>query len=193
MKLPRPLAALPWTLIPLAAIAAEPAPPAVSASALQACAALTTEAARLACYDKLAGRAPTAAAPAAAATPAPKAAAAPTAGAAAPAAASPSGAAGAAARPASPAPASPEAFGLYSAEHPKALAPTKTETLRILDMSHSPKGFLVLQLEGGQLWELHDGDPLLVSGDTVTVHRAALGSFLVTTPSGRSLRAKRLQ
>jgi len=189
MKPSRPLRALPWALIPVTALAADPAPPAVSQSALQACAALTTEAARLACYDQLAGRAPVAAAPAPAAAPAAKGRpAAP--GAAAPAAPA---ATGAAVPPPSPVPASPEAFGLYSAEHPKALAPARSESLKVLDMSHSRNGYLLLQLEGGQLWELHDGDPLLANGDTVTVRRAAMGSFLVTTPSGRSLRAKRLQ
>ena len=198
MKPLRPLAALSWALIPVTSLAADPAPQAVPASALQACAALTTEAARLACYDKLAGRAPAAVAPAAAAAPAPKAAAAPLGSATVPAATAPGArapgaAAGAAARPANPAPASPQAFGLYSAEHPKALAPARSETLKILDISHSPNGYLLLQLEGGQLWELHDGDPLLANGDSVTVRRAAMGSFLVTTPSGRSLRAKRLQ
>jgi hypothetical protein len=218
MKLIRRLAALPWAAVPLAALAVDPAPQAVSASALQACAALATESARLACYDKLAGRAPAApaaTAPAAAAVPAPAPAAvapvaAPAAGAfavgdgAAPAAASRSAPATApntptaagtarAPAPATAAPASPEAFGLYSAEHPKAeVLTTKAETLKILAVTASPNGYPLVQLEGGQVWELSDADPLLASGVTVTIHRAALGSFLMTTPSGRIHRARRV-
>lgn len=193
MKRSWPLAALPWAVIPFAALAADPPSGAVPASAMQACAALDTESARLACYDKLAGRAAPVAAPTAAAphAPAPAAArAAPLATPAAPAAAA------AAAAPAlqTPAAGSPAAFGLYAAEHPKAtLAPTKSETLKILDVGHGPNGSMLLNLEGGQLWELTEGDALLASGATVTIRRATLGSYLVTTQSGRTHRAKRLQ
>jgi hypothetical protein len=223
MKLTWCLAALPWAAVPLAALAVDPAPQAVSASALQACAALATESARLACYDKLAGRAPAAppaaTAPAAAAAPAPApAAVAPVAAAAgasaagasaaadrAPAAASKSAPATApkapaatgtarASAPATPAPASPEAFGLYSAEHPKTeVLTTKSETLKILEVTAGRNGYPLVHLEGGQLWELSEGDPLLASGESVTIQRAALGSYLMTTPNGRTHRARRVQ
>jgi hypothetical protein len=219
MNLIRRLAALPWAAVPLAALAADPAPQAVPASALQACAALATESGRLACYDKLAGRAPAATAPAAAAAPAPApAAVAPVAAPAgasaagtsaagdrAPAAASRSAPATApnapaatgtarASTPATAAPASPEAFGLYSAEHPKTeVLTTKSETLKILEVTAGRNGYPLVHLEGGQLWELSEGDPLLASGKTVTIQRAALGSFLMTTPNGRTHRARRVQ
>ena len=95
---------------------------------------------------------------------------------------------------ASAATASPEAFGLYSAEHPKAVAaPAKSETLKILEVSFSPNGYPLVHLEGGQLWELSDPDPLLASGASVIIRRAAFGSFLMTTPTGRTHRARRVQ
>ena len=211
MTLRRRLAALSWAVVPLAALAADPPAAPVSADALKACAALATESARLACYDKLAGRvaptpaaaAPAAAGAAAAATAAGAAASAPAAStpaatAAAKAAPAPSAAAGApkAAAPATPAPGSPDAFGLYSAEHPKAPAPAKSETLKIVGLSASPNGYPIVALEGGQRWELYnfDGfDPKLTSGTAVTIQRASLGSFLLTTPGGRTHRVRRVQ
>jgi hypothetical protein len=48
-------------------------------------------------------------------------------------------------------------------------------------------------LEGGQVWELEEADPLLAVGDTVTLRRAALGSFMMGTPAKRSHRARRLR
>jgi hypothetical protein len=52
---------------------------------------------------------------------------------------------------------------------------------------------MTVTLEGGQLWELEDADPLLAAGDTVTIARASFGSFLLETPSKRSHRARRLR
>jgi hypothetical protein len=48
-------------------------------------------------------------------------------------------------------------------------------------------------LEGGQLWELDDADPLLGAGDSVTIRRAAFGSYLMTTRDGRTHRTHRLK
>ena len=52
---------------------------------------------------------------------------------------------------------------------------------------------MTVALEGGAVWELDDGaDPLLAAGDRVTIHRAALGSFLMETPAKRTHRVHRL-
>jgi hypothetical protein len=51
---------------------------------------------------------------------------------------------------------------------------------------------MTVTLEGGQLWELDEGDPLLTVGDTVDIRRAALGSFMMETPSKRTHRVRRL-
>ena len=49
-----------------------------------------------------------------------------------------------------------------------------------------------LVLDNGQTWNFTDPNPRVRPGDTVTIKRAALGSFLMTTPSRRSYRVQRL-
>jgi hypothetical protein len=146
----------------------------VSANALKACAAIGTPTERLACYDKLAGRAPAPAAVAQSATV--------TAPAAAP------------APPAAGAPPAPpkESFGLYSAEHPAAPKAAAVLTAKIVGLGAGANGHPLVTLDGGQLWELDSADPLLAAGDSVSIKRATLGSFIMTTPSGRTHRAHRL-
>lgn len=54
-------------------------------------------------------------------------------------------------------------------------------------------GSLVISLENGQRWKQISGtDPLLKKGDAVTIHRAALGSFQMVMPSGRSAKVRRV-
>jgi hypothetical protein len=47
-------------------------------------------------------------------------------------------------------------------------------------------------LDGDALWELDEADPLLAVGDVVTITRAALGSYLMQTPTRRLHRVRRL-
>jgi hypothetical protein len=62
-----------------------------------------------------------------------------------------------------------------------------------VEVGTSVGGHMTVTLEGGQLWELLDDvDPLLAAGASVTIVRAALGSFLMQTPSKRSHRVRRL-
>jgi hypothetical protein len=131
----------------------------VSARALQACAAIEAPSERLACYDKLAGRA---VAPAAAAASPP------------------------------PAEAPKPSFGLYSAEHPAGPKPAQSQNAKIVGLGASVDGRTLVTLDGGQLWELDVADALLATGDSVIINRAALGSFIMTTPTGRTHRARRL-
>jgi hypothetical protein len=190
------------------AVAGEPQAT-VPQSALHACAVMSSDSARLACYDQLAGRtAHSSAAPANAPTPstappsaAPQPAAAAQASASvAPPAAAPQaaaavaagGAAGAAAKAPSAAAPARDSFGLYAAEHP---APAVAQSLeaRVTELGRSPGGHTTVALEGGAVWELTDSaDPLLGVGDLVTIHRAALGSFLLETPAKRTHRVRRL-
>ena len=145
--------------------------------ALGDCAAIEDATRRLQCYDAVAGRPAAAAAPVApAAAPVPP----------------PIPAAAAAPAPAARAD-SPQAFGLYPVEHPK---PVVAQTLmaRVVTFGRSAQGRPTVTLEGGQVWELlDDADPLLAPGDAVTVRRAALGSFVMDTPSKRIHRVHRLQ
>jgi hypothetical protein len=165
------LPALPLTVWSFAAIAGSEPP--VPASALHACAAISTPGERLACYDQLAGRAsapPTASAPAAAPQPSPGVAA-----------------------PASPTPPPKGSFGLYHAEHPAAPPPAASLTAKVVGIGATASGHPTVALEGGQLWELDGPDPLLASGDSVTIQRASFGSFVMTTPTRRTHRVHRLR
>lgn len=164
-----------------AALSAGAAAATVSEAALRACAGLDSDADRLACYDHLAGRgvsgaaatAPDHSATASAST------------------------VTAAAAPAPPAPAPPSAqtFGLYGAEHPKPPPAAAAASLegRVASVGSSAGGRMTVLLEGGALWELDDADPLLAAGETVTISRAVLGSYIMHTPSNRTHRARRLR
>jgi hypothetical protein len=63
---------------------------------------------------------------------------------------------------------------------------------RVLSLGRSPSGRTTLTLDGGQLWELEEADPVLAVGDLVTIRRAALGSFIVETPTKRMHHVRRL-
>jgi hypothetical protein len=175
----------------------------VSPSSLQVCANIGIDAERLACYDRLAGRgannlrSTAAAAPAAAATtPAEVGAATGAVGTAAGAAAEAAAAAGAvpaAAAVAAAAPAAnPQTFGLAAVEHPAAPQVASSLQASVVNVGTSPNGHQTLTLQGGAVWELEDTDPLLASGDTVTIRRASLGSFVMETPTRRTHHVRRL-
>jgi hypothetical protein len=150
------------------ALAGAPGPDLVPLAELKACAAMGTPAERLACFEHLAGGVPAVAQAQSVLAPS---------------AAAPS-----------PAPAPPkESFGLYSAEHPAPPKPAEAFTGKVVGLGVSANGHPTVEIEGGQLWELDRADPLLASGDSVTVSRGALGSFLMTTPSGRTVRLHRLR
>jgi hypothetical protein len=189
--------------LPTAVIAAGGDPAAtVSQSSLHACAILTDPTERLGCYDQLAGHAPhsdaapavaaaaTAAVPATTTTATP-AAPAPAAASAAPAAGTTAASAATATAAAEPPP--KESFGLYTAEHPTAPAVTQSLDDRVVATGASASGRMTVTLASGALWELDEADPLLAVGDVVSIRRAALGSFLLETPTKRTHRARRLR
>jgi hypothetical protein len=161
---------------------------AVAQSTLADCAAISAAAERLACYDRLAGHTGASVAGPAAAMP-PAAATAPAAGA----VPVPNGAPTPAAPPAAAAKALPkDSFGLYAAEHPAPPPAAADLSARVTALGVSESGRMTVALDGGAVWELAEADRLLAVGDTVDIRRAALGSFLMVTPSKRMHRVRRL-
>jgi hypothetical protein len=172
------LAALGPAVVNMAA--AEQSAAALPQSALQACANIGADADRLACYDRLAGRAtqsadaqrakasPAAAVPAVAATPAPV-----------------------TVLPVAAA----SSFGLYEAEHPQPLPVAVAASLeaRVVALDRTADGRMSVSLEGGAVWELDEADPLLAIGETVTITRAAFRSYIMHTPTRRTHRTRRLR
>lgn len=185
------------------------------------CAAVADRDTRLACYDDLGSRyaakkgTPAAAGASAtrAAAAAPANAATPATAAAAPASSAPAGATAPAIAAIPPAPAaqsqpvppvaktsappeSREQFGLQPNQLPKdPEAPKKLTAIEgvVSGFGRAPNGHQVVRVDNAQSWEmLQDSDPLLAPGDKVSIRRAMLGSFILTTPTGREHRVKRL-
>jgi hypothetical protein len=52
-------------------------------------------------------------------------------------------------------------------------------------------GHATLVLDNGQTWTVMDTGARLAVGDVVSIRRAALGSFLMMTPSKHSYRVRR--
>lgn len=80
------------------------------------------------------------------------------------------------------------AAGIRAADATKIVA-------RVTQLSASANGRLVVALENDQVWRqlIADGELLLHTGDSVTISRAALGSFWMKTPSGRGCKVTRVR
>lgn len=184
-RLPR--LALPlWAACAAAGARAAPTADCIPAGDLQRCAAIATVGERVECYDRLAGRRATAtttvttATTTTAATPA-------TPGTPAAAAATAATTAPTAAGSAAPA---VEEFGLSAAQLRPAELPSITA--RVAGFGRTAAARPTVRLDNGQLWELDTADPLLAAGDSVTIRRAALGSYLLRTPQNRTHHVHRL-
>jgi hypothetical protein len=139
--------------------------------ALTACSAVKEAVDRLACFDKLAA-AGTAALPSPPAPPAPP----------------------AVATARVRAPESPEDFGLSGVQKMPRSEQIQAITAAIVVMGHAANGRVRLGLDNGQSWELEDSpDPLLAVGNSVTIRRASLGSFLMMTPLKATHRVRRVK
>jgi hypothetical protein len=192
---PLVLAAFPLTRSAVAA-------PAVDAGAFAHCAAISGADERLACYDSLARPrpGPPAAAAAAAAPPVkatsqsasathPAAATAAPATTAAGTAAAGTAATGAAAATAEPA---AKSFGLTQHVAPAEQGPDRIQA-QATRVDIDRLGTVRLSLDNGQVWTFNAPEALIRVGDTITIKRGALGSFLLTTPEHHTYKAQRSQ
>ena len=146
------------------------------------CAAIAAAEARLACYDALAARRTTGAAPRAPAV--------------APSAAAPSSAASSPAPAAITMPSAPgraDSFGLNPAQlHREPAGPAAIQAI-VSALTATRDGRTILGLDNGQTWVIDEPDVRVAVGDEVTIKRAALGSFLLLGPSRHSYRVRRAQ
>lgn len=149
-----------------------------AAETLAHCTSIDAPDARLGCYDAAAGRSPQHAARAGADT----------------ASATPA----APARPAAPATPvavvhgdDPRDFGLTPAQ--RVVAPSGPESIRgrIAGLSSDRIGHAVVTLDNGQTWYVSDNDSRLEVGHDVTIKRAALGSYLMTTADRHAYHVRR--
>jgi hypothetical protein len=168
-----------------------------TAADLARCAGIAAPDARLACYDALAGRAAERSAPTAATTPAPASAAPPT-----PTVAPTVAATGTApATPAlPPAPAAstndPRNFGFTEAQlHARAQPQAAPEAPVAIQARVAKIGRAYVALDNGQTWTFIDAadDAQLSPGDSITIKRGSLGSFLLITRSKHSYHVHRTQ
>ena len=105
---------------------------------------------------------------------------------------------------AAPTPSAEEVFG---AESSAVAAPAKEEapappareelskiTAHVTAMSTLPRGELQIELDNGQVWrQVEPHELLLHTGDSVTIARAALGTFRLTTSTGRVSKVQRVR
>lgn len=194
--------ALSTAILATCAAGGAPAKDADVRNALAPCIEISSSADRLACYDKLAGR--VSAPKALAAAPAPSAPAAASPAAASPVAASPAPAtpvtvASVAAAPAPAAAPTEEDFGRSKVRKARTAASSgappeiKSITAKVAAFGRSPNHRTQVTLDNGQIWEYQDDpDPLLSIGDSVTIKRATLGSFILQTPTKLSHRVSRV-
>jgi hypothetical protein len=153
----------------------------VSLSELTHCASIKAADQRLACYDTLVLNKAPAPAPSKAVAAVP--------------AASASAGSAAAAAPGAAAAAAPAAaagsFGMSA--HP---APTPEQSVQVItghvvSATSDRQGNVYVTLDNGQSWTYQDSGGAPAVGAEMTVRRASLGSYLITTPFHHSFRAQR--
>jgi hypothetical protein len=85
-----------------------------------------------------------------------------------------------------------KSFGLSKSQLPATPEGPKLINARVTQVTVDRLGNVRMLLDNGQSWTFNDPDALLKPGDSVTIRRAALGSFLLTA-GRRSYRAQRLE
>lgn len=98
---------------------------------------------------------------------------------------------------------SPEAMFGTTASEPRTSSSSATPeredlstlTARVTALTPDAEGLYVIELDNGQKWHQISGSStlLLKQGDAVTITRAALNSFRLSTPTGRTAKVKRIR
>lgn len=72
-------------------------------------------------------------------------------------------------------------------------APTRI-TARVLSVTRIKSGQFIVTLDNGQTWRQGEGESYapLDADETVTIKKAALGSYILITSGGRSIRVRRV-
>lgn len=91
-----------------------------------------------------------------------------------------------------------QTFGLPPETVLKQVAPAATPTevrAQVHVVRGGQAGRLVIELDNGQVWEqvIATPDALVEPGQAVTIRSAALGSFQMTTASGRTYKVRRIR
>lgn len=165
----------PARVVALASVVFASTSPSLGAGELEGthrCAAVVGDAARLACYDQAFGGPDSNVAPSVAAVP--------------------SAAVATQAR---------EEFGLSEAakraRDPEKARETMPESISavVAKVVRRPTGESIVTLENAQVWEQAEPGTtvLLKAGDSVTIRRAALGSYVLVTPSRAAVRVRRVR
>ena len=84
------------------------------------------------------------------------------------------------------------AFGLTRHEAPPP-APPDVVRAQVAVVTTDRLGKVHVRLDNGQVWSFTAADALLRAGEAVTIRRASLGSFLMTTPSHHTYRVQRTE
>jgi hypothetical protein len=84
------------------------------------------------------------------------------------------------------------AFGLTRHEAPPP-APPDVVRAQVAVVRTDRLGKVHVRLDNGQVWSFTAADALLRAGEAVTIRRASLGSFLMTTPSHHTYRVQRTE
>lgn len=93
---------------------------------------------------------------------------------------------------AAPAPPPEKTFGLSTVQQRGPVDELESIAAKVTQFGQSRDGRQTIALDNGQVWELDASDPLLKGGDAITIRRAALGSFILSTAQKRSHRVRRL-
>jgi hypothetical protein len=80
-------------------------------------------------------------------------------------------------------------------EHSEPDDALETLTGRITSLTEDGQGMSIVTLDNGQTWRQLTGSTKLAlkAGDEVTISRASFGSFLMSIPTGRPLRVRRVK